>query len=154
MQANFVSKARCPVSHDGTLPPTFLKSLDLLAVVCVAVARLIAALSVVYDHANRQRARGLAGTDVARIEAALNASYRADNTRRAYLAGWKRWHAWARDHDLRALPADPASVAPTSPTGPSPARRQRLCAWIALRSAQRIAPLRLSIPPPMKRSGA
>lgn len=88
-------------------------ALDLLAVIGVAVAGAMATLSVVYDHANQRRGepRGLSDEDTARIETALKIAYPAENTRRAYLAGWKRWQAWARDHEVRALSADPASVA-------------------------------------------
>ncbi|MDD9987132.1 MAG: tyrosine-type recombinase/integrase [Spirochaetaceae bacterium] len=88
-------------------------ALDLLAFIGVAVAGAIATLSAVYDHANQRRGepRGLSDEDTERIEAALKTAYRAKNTRRAYLAGWKRWQAWACDHGVRALSADPASVA-------------------------------------------
>ena len=88
-------------------------ALDLLAVIGVAVAAAMATLSAVYDHANQRRGepRGLSDEDTARIEDALRTAHRAKNTHRAYLAGWERWQAWARDHDVRALPADPASVA-------------------------------------------
>lgn len=88
-------------------------ALDLLAFIGIAVASAIATLSVVYDHANQRRGEphGLSEEDTARIETALKTAYRAENTRRAYLAGWKRWQAWARDHEVRALAADPASVA-------------------------------------------
>ena len=88
-------------------------ALELLAVISVAVAAAIAALSAAYDQANQRRREpdGLSDEDTARIEAALKTAYRAENTRRAYLAGWKQWQAWARAHQVQALPADPASVA-------------------------------------------
>ncbi|MDE0703974.1 MAG: tyrosine-type recombinase/integrase [Rhodospirillaceae bacterium] len=35
----------------------------------------------------------------------------ADNTRRAYLAAWRRWQEWAGERGLEALPANPAHVA-------------------------------------------
>ena len=83
-------------------------ALDLLAVAGVSVAGAIDTLSVAYDYAIRlcTVARSLLiDAPTARVVAALTDAYCAKNTRRAYVAAWKRWQVWASDHGVRAMPA-------------------------------------------------
>ena len=119
-------------------------ALDLLA-----VASAIATLSVVYDHAIRlwSVARSLlTDADTAGIVTALTDAYCAKNTFRAYLAGWKRWQAWACDQGVRAMPADPASVAAylseRGESGKSPAtvRQDRAAIGAAHRAVEAVDP--------------
>lgn len=124
-------------------------ALDLLAVAGVSVAGAIATLSVAYDHAIRLWSvvrSHRADMDAARIKAALTEAYCAKNTLRAYVSGWKRWQAWARDHGVRAVPADPASVAvylsERAESGRSPAtvRLDRAAIGAAHRAVEAVDP--------------
>jgi len=89
-------------------------TLDLLAVAGVSLAGSIAALSAAYDYAIRLcalvRSR-LTDAATARVVAALTDAYSAKNTRRAYVAAWKRWRTWASEHGVRSFPAAPKWVA-------------------------------------------